>query len=113
MPRVMHFEINADDPVRAAKFYEEVFGWKINKWDGPADYWLIDSKEDDGDEPGINGAIMKRMMPDLHTVNTITVDNIDEFATIIMEADGRIVKPKMVIPGVGYLCYCRDTEGNI
>ncbi len=40
MPRVVHFEINADDPERAAKFYQNVFGWKIKKWEGPIDYWL-------------------------------------------------------------------------
>ena len=25
MPKVVHFEINADDPLRAKKFYEDVF----------------------------------------------------------------------------------------
>ena len=40
MSRVVHFELCADDPERAVKFYEEVFGWKIQKWDGPQDYWL-------------------------------------------------------------------------
>lgn len=111
MPRVVHFELSADDPGRAVKFYSEVFGWKINKWDGPEDYWLVDTLE--GEEPGISGGIMKRLAPDLNTVNTISVNNIDEFATSIMDAGGRIFKPKTVVPGVGYLAYCKDTEGNI
>ena len=34
MPRVVHFEIAADDPDKAAAFYQEVFGWKIVKWEG-------------------------------------------------------------------------------
>lgn len=29
MKRVVHFEIGADRPERAIKFYEEVFEWKI------------------------------------------------------------------------------------
>jgi predicted enzyme related to lactoylglutathione lyase len=29
MPKVIWFEIPADDPGRAIKFYEDVFGWKI------------------------------------------------------------------------------------
>ena len=29
MNRVMHFEIGADDPTRAADFYTNVFGWEI------------------------------------------------------------------------------------
>jgi predicted enzyme related to lactoylglutathione lyase len=32
MPRVVHFEIPADDTGRAVKFYQKVFGWKIEKW---------------------------------------------------------------------------------
>src|SRR5215469_1323983 len=41
MPRVVHFEIHAQEPERAARFYSEVFGWEITKWGGPVDYWLI------------------------------------------------------------------------
>ena len=37
MARVVHFEIHADDPERAAKFYEAAFGWSVSKWDGPMD----------------------------------------------------------------------------
>ncbi|MGZ7109599.1 MAG: VOC family protein, partial [Methanobacterium sp.] len=29
MSKVIHFEIPAEDPERAIKFYEDVFGWKI------------------------------------------------------------------------------------
>ena len=42
MGRVVHFEIHADDPERAVKFYRGVFGWDVTKWDGPVDYWLVD-----------------------------------------------------------------------
>ncbi|HPT75026.1 MAG TPA: VOC family protein, partial [Methanomassiliicoccaceae archaeon] len=55
MPRVIHFEIPAEDPERAVEFYKKVFGWKIDKWEGPIDYWLVMTGEND--EPGINGAI--------------------------------------------------------
>lgn len=29
MPRVVHFEIPADNPEKVAKFYTDVFGWKV------------------------------------------------------------------------------------
>jgi hypothetical protein len=32
MPRVVHFEIYADNPERAIRFYETVFGWQVHKW---------------------------------------------------------------------------------
>jgi len=35
MPRVIHFDLPADDPERAIRFYETVFGWQIRKWEGP------------------------------------------------------------------------------
>ena len=41
MPRVVHFEITAEDPDRAAGFYSQVFGWELTKWEGPMEYWLI------------------------------------------------------------------------
>ena len=53
MPKIVHFDIPADDPMRAVAFYQEVFGWKYDKWDGPMEYWLINTGP--GDEPGIHG----------------------------------------------------------
>jgi predicted enzyme related to lactoylglutathione lyase len=35
MPRVVHFEIHAGDPERAVKFYQALFGWSLQKWEGP------------------------------------------------------------------------------
>jgi catechol 2,3-dioxygenase-like lactoylglutathione lyase family enzyme len=74
MPRVVHFEISAEDPQRAADFYTRVFGWKITKWPGPQDYWLVTTGE--APEPGINGGLFRRMGPVGH-VNTISVENVD------------------------------------
>jgi len=41
MPRVVHFEIHAGDCERAVKFYKAVFGWEFQKWEGPAEYWMV------------------------------------------------------------------------
>lgn len=107
--RVVHFELPADDPERAAAFYRAVFGWDIHKWDGPQDYWLVQTGED---QPGINGGIMRRMNPGQSTVNTIGVDDLDAMVTTVTDAGGKVVMPRMAIPGVGYLAYLSDTEGN-
>ena len=110
MPRVIHFEINADNPDRAVKFYSAVFGWKIQKWEGPMEYWLFSTGEKD--EPGIDGALMKRRYPEVSTVNTISVPSIDDFMVKIADSGGRIVTEKTTIPGIGQFCYCQDSEGN-
>ena len=110
MPRVVHFEIPADQPERAIKFYTDVFGWQIQKWNAPEDYWLIMTGEDN--QPGINGGLMRRPDPSASTINSVDVPSVDDFVTKIIQNEGKVVMPKMAIPGVGYIAYCQDTEGN-
>jgi predicted enzyme related to lactoylglutathione lyase len=57
LPRVVHFEINANDPEKLTEFYEQVFNWKFEKWKGPMEYWLIMTGEN---EPGIDGGLSRR-----------------------------------------------------
>jgi predicted enzyme related to lactoylglutathione lyase len=110
MPRVVHFEIPADNPERAAKFYKSVFDWKIEKWAGPFNYWLVTTGEDK--EPGINGAIMEKGSFKT-TVNTVAVPSVDAFLKRVEKEGGKIVMPKGTVPGQGYVAYVADTEGNI
>jgi len=51
------FEIPADDVERAKKFYGDLFGWKIERFPGPQEYWHIDTGGGD-DTP--DGALKKR-----------------------------------------------------
>lgn len=111
MPRVLHFEIQADQPERAVKFFANVFGWDIAKWQGPEDYWLVTTGSPD--EPGIDGAIMRRNDPQAHVWNTIGVESVDDTLNRIVQAGGEIVMPKGPVAGIGWLAYFRDTEGNI
>lgn len=118
MPRVSHFEIHADNLERAAGFYTGLFGWTITKWDGPVEYWLIATGPDS--EPGINGGLVKRMGPppaDMQPVSayvcTTTVPDLDARIEKALATGGTIALPKMPVPGVGWLAYLKDTEGNI
>ena len=111
MPRVVHFEISADDPDRAVAFYQSVFGWQIDKWNGSADYWLITTGGEP--EPGIDGAIQRRQAPSEHITDVIDVPSIDEYVDKVQSHGGQIVLPKMAVPGVGYVAYFCDTEGNV
>ncbi len=110
MNRIVHFEIPVDNPERAIKFYEDVFGWEITKWEGPFDYWLIKTGEEG--EPGIDGAIMTKEMGEMIR-NTIVVDSFDEFAEKIQNNGGTMITEKMSIPGIGIMASFQDTEGNI
>jgi predicted enzyme related to lactoylglutathione lyase len=111
MPRIVHFDIPADDPMRAQKFYKETFGWKFDKWDGPMEYWMI--KTGDDTTPGINGGLAKRNAGQNGMTNTVDVPSIEEYSNKIQSKGGQVIAPKMPIPGVGYFAMCKDTEGNI
>jgi len=112
MPRPIHFEIPADDPERISSFYQSTFGWAIQKWDGGGPpYWLITTGPDG--EPGINGGILKRRDPQQPCVNTIAVGSLEEAMSAVTANGGTICVPKMPIPGVGWLAYGKDPEGNI
>jgi uncharacterized protein len=111
MPRPMHFEIPAENPERAMKFYEGAFGWKFQRWEGPMDYWMILTGGDG--EPGINGGLMPRRDPAQPCVNTVAVADIDATLATVGGLGGLVVVPKMPVPGVGWLAYCKDSEGHI
>ena len=79
---IVHFEIPADNVDRLRKFYSELFGWKIEKTPGPAEYWGI---------------------------QTVPVD---EHAKKIEALGGRVVVPKMEVPGICWWALALDPEGN-
>ncbi len=111
MNRVVHFELAADNPGRAVEFYQHVFDWQVNKWEGPVDYWLVSTGNEN--EPGINGAIKNRVEAGQATVNSVQVASIDDCLAKVETFGGKIRMPKTEIPGIGFHAYCEDTEGNL
>lgn len=111
MPRIIHFDITVPDMERASRFYEEAFGWKIQKWDGPMEYWLVVTGDDS--EPGINGGLSKGE-PNLKNGElTLDVKSVDEMVGRVTDAGGLVTREKSAIPGVGWLVAVQDTEGNV
>jgi hypothetical protein len=110
MSRVIHFEIPAANPERAAAFYTKAFGWKFEKWPGPMEYWMVVTGTDSA--PGINGGLMRNDTVKT-TTNTIGVDSLDKSIETVTKAGGALIMPRTPIPTVGYFAYCQDTEGNL
>lgn len=111
MWRVNHFDVSADDPHRAMDFYTNVFGWQFQKWDGPFDYWLI--MTGDQDDPGINGGIAKREDPSARVMNFIDVPSVDDMSDRVIRYGGQMIQDKQTIPGIGYFIIIQDTENNM
>jgi predicted enzyme related to lactoylglutathione lyase len=111
MDRVVHFELAAEDPERAAEFYRQAFGWVIKKWEGPTEYWLVTTGAEG--EAGINGGILRQREGAPQTIVTIAVESVDIAVQQVLRCGGKVALPKMAIPGVGYQAYCLDTEGTV
>ncbi|HEY6668669.1 MAG TPA: VOC family protein [Candidatus Nitrosopolaris sp.] len=126
MPTIVHFEIPANDIGRAKKFYNDLFGWKIEKWPGTEDnssqltspvtgqsieYWMVITTDDKGNK-ALGGGMMKRQMPEHQVTNYIGVESIDEYSSKVKELGGKVVAPKHAVPGMGYFALCIDTENN-
>lgn len=119
--RVVHFEIQVDEPERAIKFYKDVFGWDFQKWEGSlTDYWMVMTAPTDSKEPGINGGLLRRPCPapalqqgtNAYTC-TMQVKNFDETAKKIEKAGGIVAMPKFAIADMAWQGYFIDTEGNV
>lgn len=106
---IIWFEIPADKPERAKKFYGDLFGWKINPMPGMGDYWHIDTG---GPDASPDGAMMARMHPQHTITNYVNVASVTKSMAKVVKLGGKICKPKTAVPGMGYLAICQDTENN-
>ena len=114
---VVHFEIHANDLEKLKSFYGSLFGWKIEKFPGPMDYWMIHTVPSDPSgmpkEQGVNGGMMKKMDPNQRPTNYISVESVDDYSKKVQQLGGRIVMPKQEVPKMGYFAVCLDPEGNV
>ena len=111
MNRFTHFELATDDLEKTAAFYRDVFGWQIQKWEGPVDYWLITTGEKG--TPGIDGGLMQASEQFRGTVNTVEVEDIDAAIAKVKACGGEIIFEKDAIPGVGWQAYFKDNAGIV
>jgi hypothetical protein len=107
------FEIQADDPARAIKFYSQVFGWKFDEVKGLAvAYWLIETG-------GSRGGLLKRPAPAPPPrsgtnafVCSLEVESFDATAKTIEQLGGLVALAKFAVPKTCWQGYFIDTEGN-
>jgi predicted enzyme related to lactoylglutathione lyase len=121
---IVHFEIPSDNIERAKKFYNGLFGWKIEKFSGnnenqltsaatgqPIDYWIVSTLDDKGNK-AVGGGLMKRQMPEQQITNYINVTSVDNYSSKVRDLGGNVLSPKHAVPGMGYFVLCQDTEKN-
>lgn len=109
MDRCVQYELMAEDPARAAKFYKDVFGWRVEKWAGPWGSWMITTGPAAG-EKAVGGR-PPRLGLVRPPVNTVEVASLEEAEARIKAAGGQ-VQETFPVAGVGWYALWADTEGN-
>ena len=120
MDPVVHFEMPYESADRVAKFYEAVFGWKMQPM-GPqmGGYVLAGTGATGADgrpkEPGvINGGFFPKKpdWPMQHPSVVVAVADLVTAMNKVTGAGGQVLGEPMDIPGVGAYVSFVDTEGN-
>ena len=107
--QMTHVELPADDPARARKFYEGLFGWEFGEMPEFPNYLLFSF----GKIERAGGAIGLRDQSAPHQLRLyFEVDSIDPLLPKVTELGGKVVEPKVEIPGQGWFAVIDDTEGN-
>lgn len=100
---VTWFQIPADDPERAWRFYGRVFGWSPEK-----------THADRKRLGAINGDVAKREGFLQQPCLAIRVDSVEATARAIRAAGGTILEEPSEIPGLGMVyAVFQDPEGNV
>lgn len=104
MNPVVHFEMPYANQNRVSKFYNSVFGWKMNDAGADMGHYVVAS---------INGGFYRKSRStNPYPSFVISVDNIEKAMTAIKKAGGKIISKPQDIPGVGLWSVFKDTEGN-
>jgi predicted enzyme related to lactoylglutathione lyase len=102
---ICHFEVPADDVERAKRFYQGLFGWKIEPVEGGYNIITVG-------EPGPNGGMMQRQVPGQSITVYINVDSVHDYSKKVQALGGTVVIGKTAVPTMGYFAVFLDTEGN-
>jgi predicted enzyme related to lactoylglutathione lyase len=102
---IVHFELPAQDPGRAKRFYESVFAWRFREiGDSPIEYHMTEDLEP-------VGAIYPRQSDERGPIVYLDTDDIDATLARVRELGGE-ADDKQPIPGIGWFSRAEDTEGN-
>ena len=111
---VRWFEIYVQDMARARRFYESVFGTRLEKLEsGDLEMWAFPMSDS---HPGASGALVR--MPGVPSMpgGTLVYFGCDDCAVEggrVTAAGGKIERDKMSIGQYGFILLAVDTEGNM
>lgn len=109
-----YFDLTVHDVAQAREFFQAVFNWKFERFPMPYEYYRIEAGPES--EPGIDGGIgavkdtpIAGGMP--ATQLTVPVTNLEDAIEKVQASGGRVVEPKLPIPGIGWYATCAEPGG--
>jgi predicted enzyme related to lactoylglutathione lyase len=105
MAKIVHFEIPAEDTGRARTFWGTLFGYEFQTMEGPVEYHLFQTGENEG------GGIYPRQAGETGLISYFDVEDIDAARQKVQELGGT-AEEKAPVEGMGWYARATDTEGN-
>lgn len=119
MNPVVHFEMPYHDRDRAARFYSQAFGWKIDKLGPEIGHYAVATTAQSDAKPGapagaINGGLFAHTGdgPAQYPSIVIAVEDMGAAMARVTQAGGEVLGEPMAIPGIGDYVAFFDTEHN-
>lgn len=109
-----YFDLTVHDVDKARSFFEQVLGWRFERFPMPYEYYRILAGPET--EPGIDGGIGAVKDAPIAGGNpltqvTVPVPNLDIVLSKVKASGGRIVEPRTPIPGIGWYATCAEPGG--
>jgi len=103
---VLHWQILAKNPDKAAAFYKSLFGWNVNTANGLG-YRVVDT-----DSSGVNGGIWPAPPEGTAMVSLyVEVNDVAREVTRATELGAKVVMPPQKLPDGDEMAVILDTEG--
>jgi predicted enzyme related to lactoylglutathione lyase len=104
---VVHIEIPAKNRLAAGKFYQDMFGWEYTHTDEPMPYTSFRAPNTGGGFPELDNGYQPGAV-----LIYVSSEDIEADLKKAESLGGKVVGPKMEIPGVGWMGVFTDPTGN-
>ena len=103
---VLHWQILAKDPDKAAEFYKSLFGWRVNAANSLG-YRMVDTNSE-----GVNGGIWPAPPEGVGMVSLyVEVDDVSRHVARAIELGAKVIIPAQKLPDGDEMAVILDTEG--
>ena len=104
---IVHIEFSTSDPGASAKFYGQLFGWKME-----TDDQLNYTQWDPGTPPGGGFNPVDQGATPGEVLVYVASEDIEADLTKVAQLGGTVIVPKTEIPATGWFGVFKDPSGN-